>query len=199
LRDQRSSAPVSKAQANSGSYQTALPPFECQERLLEALDRDHGDVHVYGTVNPDSFEIHRGTRVRAGAHPVLTGNVIPVQDGARIDYRIGSSKSSQPVFKIAAAVWAIMALSWLVFFVYWIVDRDGIDISMPRLLLLLGIVVIMGLTIAAARRSDERGGAELLELLQAALPPAADPASNDTREEPPPLASDAARGRREEA
>lgn len=74
--------------------------------------------------------------------------------------------------RIAAIIWAIMALSWVVFFVYWIVDPDGIDIGLSRLLLLLGIVLLMGATIAAGRRTEEQGGAELLDVLREALAPA---------------------------
>lgn len=129
-------------------------------------------VEKYGTVTPEGFELHRGTRVRAGSHPVLTGTFSPFGEGTRVEYRLGRSKPNQPYMRIAAIIWAVMALSWVIFFAYWLVDPDGIDIGLPRLLLLLGIVVLMGATIAAGRRTYEEGGAELLDVVKNALAPA---------------------------
>lgn len=198
MKDKGANALASREVPGTGSFQTPLLPVECQERLLEVLERDYGDVHIYGTVTPESFELHRGTRVRAGAHPVLRGSFTPGTGGTRIDYRVGKSKSSQPIFKIAAVVWALMALSWVVFFVLWIIDRDGIGIGLPRLLILLGIVAMMGLTIAAGRRSDERGAAELLEIVQEALPSTGQSPVGATLEQRAQVTGDAAPHSRED-
>lgn len=102
----------------SESIHVPITPYDCFERLTDALATSEG--RVTGSVSLEEFVLRAPARFGVAASPMLSGAFKPQPDGTDVHFAIIEAGAGWLRLPMLLGAWAMLWVLWLVALLLWL-------------------------------------------------------------------------------